>query len=322
MEQREGRGNLWSIVLAGGDGERTQPLIRRRLGREKPKQYCRFGGSRSMFQRTIDRATRLTPGERVVVVAARHHQEDVWGQLDGRSTGMVLLQPGDVDTAAGIFVPLTFILARDPDATVVLYPADHHIYPEERFLSAVEQAVAASKRLDGRPVLLGAKPGTLEPQYGWIEPGPCLELAVEVAVEAPIRSVEGLLEKPDELTAGRVNAAGGLWNTMVVAAGGRRLWDLGWMCVPAMMHRLDHLKDAIDTGEELRALDALYESMACHKFSSHLLGRALESLAVMEMKDVMWSDWNNAARIADRLDQTGRQPLAVEGPPLPFLYQG
>ncbi len=29
---------LWSVVLAGGDGERIKPLVMRWLGRYKPKQ--------------------------------------------------------------------------------------------------------------------------------------------------------------------------------------------------------------------------------------------------------------------------------------------
>ena len=56
MKDEDERGNVWSIVLAGGDGERTKEFIRRWLGYEKPKQYCTFVGSRSMFQHTLDRA--------------------------------------------------------------------------------------------------------------------------------------------------------------------------------------------------------------------------------------------------------------------------
>ena len=63
MKLAEGRGNLWSIVLAGGDGLRTKDFIRRWCGHEKPKQYCAFAGARSMFQHTLDRAVRLTPWE-------------------------------------------------------------------------------------------------------------------------------------------------------------------------------------------------------------------------------------------------------------------
>gem|GEM_PF-2221160 len=56
-----------------------------------------------MFQHTLDPPARLTPWERVVVVAARHHQDGLWSQLDGRPIGVLLLQPKNGDTAAGLF---------------------------------------------------------------------------------------------------------------------------------------------------------------------------------------------------------------------------
>ncbi|HET8721522.1 MAG TPA: sugar phosphate nucleotidyltransferase, partial [Nitrospira sp.] len=141
MDWGSGSGNVWSIVLAGGDGLRMKEFIKRRLGCDKPKQYCAFTGTRSMFQHTLDRAAELTPWERVVVVAARDHQEEVWSQLDGRPVGMVLLQPKNLDTAAGVFLPLTFILARDSQAMVMIYPSDHFIYPEDRFAAVAAHAV-------------------------------------------------------------------------------------------------------------------------------------------------------------------------------------
>lgn len=231
MRNGDARGNLWSIVLAGGDGVRTKAFIRHWLGYEKPKQYCAFVGSRSMFQHTLDRAARLTPWERVVVVAAQHHQHEVWSQLDGRPAGMMLLQPKSMDTAAGIFLPLTYILARDPQATVVIYPSDHFIFPEGSFLSAVDHAVRGSNRLGGRPVLLAVRPDGLELEYGWIKPGRFLGQAGEAAIKA----VERFIEKPDEATAHEARATGSLWNTMVLAAKGKELWSLGWKCFPEMM---------------------------------------------------------------------------------------
>ena len=58
METEVTRQNrVWSIVLAGGEGERVQPLVQRWLGQPKPKQYCAFVGTRSLLQHTLDRAT-------------------------------------------------------------------------------------------------------------------------------------------------------------------------------------------------------------------------------------------------------------------------
>jgi hypothetical protein len=87
------------------------------------------------------------------------------------------------------------------------------------------------------------------------------------------------------------------------------------------MSLFEWLKAAIDTAKELKVLDAIYEAMPCRNFSSHLLQCAPERLAVMEMKDVLWSDWGNPARIAGTLDKIGK-PMAVAEESLPFLYQG
>ncbi len=46
VEKHDG---LWSIVLAGGEGERLRPFVERWLGRHRPKQYCAFVGTRSML---------------------------------------------------------------------------------------------------------------------------------------------------------------------------------------------------------------------------------------------------------------------------------
>ena len=317
MTRATRRGNLYSIVLAGGDGVRTKEFVRRRLGYDKPKQFCTFVGTRSMLQHTLDRAVRLTPWERVVVSAARHHQSELWQQLDGRPAGMVLLQPKNVDTAAGILLPLTFILARDPEATVVIYPSDHFVHPEDAFIFTVDQAVQGSALLGGRTVLLGARPEGLELEYGWIKPGRLLSWTGKASVQA----VEAFFEKPDETTAREVRSAGGLWNTMVAAAKGKELWSLGWKCVPEMMPLFERLKTTIDSVEELSVLDEIYETMPRRNFSSDLLQRVPERLAVVEMKDVLWSDWGNGDRIVSGLEKIGKWP-AFGQHPLPFLYVG
>lgn len=304
MEIGDSRRNLWSIVLAGGDGVRTRDFVQRWFGHEKPKQYCAFVGTRSMFQHSLDRAARLTPWERVVVVAARHHQQEVWPQLDRRPVGMVLLQPKNMDTAAGIFLPLTFILARDPKANVVIYPSDHFIYEEDAFLSAVDHAVWGSSRLGGRPVLLAAKPDDLGLEYGWIKPGRLLDGIGKTSVQ----TVETFFEKPDEVTAREAMATGGLWNTMVLVAEGRNLWSLGWKCLPEIMPFFERLKEAVDTTDELRVLDTIYEAMPRRNFSSHLLQCAPKQLAVMTMTDVLWSDWGNPDRILSGLEKMGKRP--------------
>ena len=229
----------------------------------------------------------------------------------------VLWQPMNADTAPGIFLPLTSILARDPQATVVIYPSDHFISPEDLFLSAVDHAVRGSKELGGRPVLLAAKPDGLELEYEWIKPGRRLGWTGEATIQA----VETFFEKPDRATAHEARAVGCLWNTMVLIAKGKELWSLGWKCVHEIMSRFEWLKATVDTHEEPRVLEAIYEAMPRRNFSSHLLQCSPDRLAVMEMKDVLWSDWGNQDRIVSGLEKIEKRPAVMEDP-LPFLYVG
>jgi mannose-1-phosphate guanylyltransferase len=154
-------------------------------------------------------------------------------------------------------------------------------------------------------------------EYGWIKPGRLLDQTGT----ATIHAVEAFIEKPDEATAREARATGSLWNTLVFAAKGKELWRVGWKCFPDMLSRFERLKEAIDTTEELQVLDAIYEAMPRLNFSSHLLQCAPERLAVMEMTDVLWSDWGSPERILSGLEIFERRPAMAEDP-RPFLYVG
>jgi mannose-1-phosphate guanylyltransferase len=181
----------------------------------------------------------------------------------------------------------------------------------------VNQAVEGSVALGGRPILLAAKPDSLELEYGWIKPGRVLGRVGTAAIHA----VHAFIEKPDEGMAREARATGSLWNTMVLAAKGKELWRLGQKCFPEMMFLFERLKAAIDTAEVLRVLDTIYEAMPCRNFSSHLLQYMPEQLAVLEMRDVLWSDWGNSERLLSGLEKFGKRSTAVEDS-LPFLYAG
>ncbi len=77
--------HLWSIILAGGEGERMRPFIRRWLGHHKPKQYCTFVGSRSLFQHTVDRFSSdvlQRASERLAVMEMEGVHWSDWGRPD------------------------------------------------------------------------------------------------------------------------------------------------------------------------------------------------------------------------------------------------
>jgi mannose-1-phosphate guanylyltransferase len=304
MRRHSTSDQVWSIILAGGEGTRLSSLVHRWLGRPKPKQYCSFVGTRSMFQHTLDRATKLTPPDCIVTVVAHSHRHDALAQLDGRGSSTILFQPANRDTAAGVFLPLTYIRAKAPQATVVLYPSDHFVYPEDRFLETVRRAVQIAQVRPDRIVILGVAPDRLELDYGWIQPGqPLTDLPGK-----PVQAVHSFLEKPDAAQADAAILTGALWNTLVFAANVDLLWTLGWQCLPDMMPLFERLSQAIGRPEEGRALEAIYRDMPAKNFSSDLLQRVPEQLAVVELTGVLWSDWGKPERIAETLRRIDRQP--------------
>lgn len=298
------QGEIWSIILAGGEGQRTRSMIEQWLGYHKPKQFCTFVGQRSMLQHTWDRADRLTAPQQKITVVTRPFLEEIWSQLANRRTGQVLVQPRNCETAAGIFLPLTYIRAQNPQATVVLYPSDHFVFPEAPFIETVRHAIAAAESLVDRVILVGVRPTHLELEYGWIVEGRHVGLSHGV----PVYAVKAFLEKPDRTHAQAAMEDGALWNTFVLAAKVENLWKMGWRCFPDLMALFERLGRHIGTSKEGRVLESIYHTMPRKNFSSDLLQQIPDQVGVVELRGVMWSDWGQPERIVETLRVLGKVP--------------
>ena len=303
MQRTDELSRLWSIILAGGEGKRIGPLIEQWLGHHRPKQYCTFVGTRSMLQHTLDRADQITALDHKITVISRSHRPDALPQLTDRP-GRVILQPANRDTVAGIFLPLTYVRSRDPRATVVIYPSDYFVYPEERFLEAVRQAITVVQLLKERVLLLGIAPDGLELDYGWMLPGPDLGYYGDHR----IRAVSAFLEKPAPGMAQRAWNSGALWNTFVMVGKVETLWGLGWRCCPQIMQLLEGVQSVMGTEQEDTTLTSVYRDMPMRNFSLDLLQRMPSHVASLEVTDVLWSDWGNGDRITKSLSKIGKQP--------------
>ena len=217
-------GQLWSIVLATGESAGVDPFVCRWLGRPLPKEYCAFVGGRSMFQHALDRAVQITPPERLIAVVAKEHRQEAFEQLDRRTIGALLLHSIRQGTVASLFLSLTYVQERDPDATVVVFPSDHFVYPEERYLGQVKRALSLAESHPDRLLMLGSPPDRLELEYGWIQPGPRLS----ETPDEDLKSVQSIVEQPSAVQADSLLQAGGLWNTKAFVGKVRTLWNLGW----------------------------------------------------------------------------------------------
>ena len=146
MSRKPSIGKLWGIVLAGGEGTRVRHFLQRLCGNREIKQFCAVVDSRSMQERTLARAERLIPRQRILIVVSPQHRQEVTEQLAHWPKENVIFQAANRDTGPGILLPLAHLSHRDPAATVAVFPSDHFIRHERRFVACLRKAITETKR--------------------------------------------------------------------------------------------------------------------------------------------------------------------------------
>jgi len=187
-----------SIILAGGVGTRLWPLSREHY----PKQFIPLDGH-SLFQKTYERATRLSDPDGIFVVTSEIHRYLARNQIEELgytiSDDHLLAEPEGKNTLPAIAWAMQRIRNISSSATVVVFPSDHILGD-----SALDQIRAAEPLARKNLVTFGIKPTSPQTGYGYIKPGKPLSLG---------SVVDEFKEKPDEKTAKEYVEKGYLWNS-------------------------------------------------------------------------------------------------------------
>jgi mannose-1-phosphate guanylyltransferase len=304
--ENEIKRNLWGIVLAAGGGNRIRRFIEKRYGINSPKQYVAFTGRRSMLQHTFHRVERLIPSERTLIVVDPRHRKEIRAQLYERPDNTVIFQPCNRETAPGLLLPLMHIYKRDPEARVAIFPSDHFILQEERFMAYVALADEVVRHHPEQIVLLGVRSEGPETEYGWIKPGEPLG----ERYGSGVRRLERFLEKPDLSSAREFHRKGYLWNTFVTVAKAKTLVGLTEMHLPHIWSHFERILDAIGTSQEHYVVECEYRNMERVTLSNGIFERSPSHMSVIEIENVLWSDWGSEERVLYTLERIGRSPLS------------
>ncbi len=305
LEGRRQEDPLWIVVLAGGEGRRLAAFIRTVLSDNRPKQFCTILGGRSMLRHTWDRARRLVPAHRIVTVITAGQERFVAAEAKQGIPGRVLVQPTNRETGPGVLFPVLWIAHRHPEASLAVFPADHFIWEESRFLGHVAEAVVVSRRSPERIVLLGMEPEGPVTSYGWIEPGPPCAGALP---GREVFAVANFWEKPDRAMARRLLRMGCLWNSFVMTGTPHAFLRLATAHHPEVVETLQAASRWFGTSAERQAVTAAYQRLRPMDFSRDVLAQGHDALMVQAVRGITWSDWGEPRRILQTIRQIGRRP--------------
>lgn len=197
---------LHAMIMAGGGGTRFWPRSRAR----RPKQFLTFSGDRTLLQGTLDRTEAQVPPDRCWVITSAAHRDEALQQLPDVPAAQIVGEPMGRDTAACIGLGAALIARHDPDATVIVMPADHAIEPAQEFRRAVHAAAQFADEFPDALITFGIRPTEPAAGYGYIHRGDVVAHRQGVTAY----KVKGFREKPSREVAEKYVASGEYdWNS-------------------------------------------------------------------------------------------------------------
>jgi mannose-1-phosphate guanylyltransferase len=279
--------DTWAVVLAAGEGSRLRSLTRDDRGVAVPKQFCSLQGGPCLLQEALQRAASAVPLQRICSIVAEQHRRWWAPILSYLPEQNVISQPQNKGTAFGILLPLLRILERDPNATVLLLPADHYLSDEEVMAASLRRAAVFAQADPGSIYLLGVEPHEPDTELGYILPAS--------RGRDGVSGVLRFIEKPNAARARVLLDEGALWNVFIMAASVRTLLSL-------FDNRFAPTIAAMRAFETAN-LDSIYQNLRSVDFSRDVLQGRESMLKVLTVPQCGWTDLGTPERVGQILGQ-------------------
>ena len=270
-----------------------------------PKQLVPLVGGRSLLGITMDRLKGLVRPANRYVCAGERHRAAILAALPGMDAGQFLGEPTGRDTLSAIGLGAALIAARDPDAVMGVFPADHLIEPVGRFCKTVREAFALAEERPQALVTFGIAPTHAATGYGYLELGE--------RVGGGARRVVEFKEKPDAATARRYVEAGPrryLWNSGMFVWRAATLLDCIHRYEPEVWEGLARIARAWPTAARQRVLRRIYPTLKRTSIDFAVMERAAVDPAVEVAAIPMRLAWLDVGSWAAYAKTCRRDPSA------------
>lgn len=278
---------LIPVILSGGAGTRLWPVSRE----AHPKPFMRIGGGKSLLTQTHERALEVSGNTPPLIVTNRDYYFLSRDELEEQQVKPhYLLEPKGRNTAPAVALAALWAQEQDPEACMLVMPADHLIKDTPSFYTSVKHAENLAR--DGFLVLFGVRPTAPETGFGYIEMGD--------KVSGQAQLVQRFVEKPDAVTAARYLAQGNyVWNSGMFCFRADAILQAFENYSPALLAAAREVYAAIKTDCDKSEIPASFTALENISIDYAVMEKA-KNLAVIP-GDFDWSDIGAWKAVADAI---------------------
>jgi len=266
-----------AMIMAGGAGVRLWPLSRRK----HPKQLLHLFDGTSLLRRSYERVAEMLPPAQIHVITGRDHLPMVAEELPELPAENLIGEPEGRDTANAVGLAAAMLAARDPEAVIGMFTADHIITPIDRFAGAVDTAFKTAEAHGDALVTMGICPSRPDTNYGYVHRG--------ARISDGIFLVQQFTEKPNLQDAQRYVAGGEYyWNSGMFAWQASTILGELAQHLPASHAAVCDIAETKNAGDRKAKLDRLYPTLEKISIDFAVMEKA-KKVFVVEM-DCRWLD--------------------------------
>ncbi len=267
--------NVKAVILAGGQGVRFWPISRA----ARPKQFLSVSANGdSLIQATVKRVIKLVGLDNVIIVGSSAHKSLLRTHIP---LADVIFEPCARNTAASIGLAALHVRREDPDACMVVLPADHSVKNERKLLSVLRSAITLAEK-EPLLVTVGIKPNGPNTAYGYIQRGK--------KISAHKYHINRFFEKPNLERAKQYLESGEFfWNSGMFVWRASVLLDAIAEFMPELHAGLTKIDKVLGTKAEVRTVAAVFESLPSVSIDFGVLEHA-RNCAVVIADEFGWND--------------------------------
>lgn len=281
------------LLLSGGAGTRLWPMSTEKL----PKQFLPLIGDRSLYQRTLERVSKIAV-DGVWVVANSQHTDILNAQAAaiGVPLPQLVLEPERRDSAPAIAAGVSAVMAHHgPDTVIIVLPCDHMIQDQNGFARTMAEGVKLASL--GQLGTFGIVPTFPSTEFGYLQSGDL--------VDGPVTANKVLKfhEKPQSQTAAGYLAEGGYyWNSGMFIFTAASFTREGALHMPDILAAAEGSVRNGTVVDGIVTLDATWFAEARKTSIDYALFEKSDRVALIKA-EFDWSDVGSWSAVATALEQ-------------------